>query len=532
MQNSRFSNGVSSYGMVVLVWAAFLCCLTALLIAHDVRAINADTFNISIIFRDLTQWGGSLKDWNQPGAPFFFPDIAEYFIVGSLIANTQVAIVAASIVNIVLYLIGWALVARAVLPAMPARPYTRFIPVLFAAATFLLFKQMESIMTFVFQPGKHIGLTTVTPYALALILVLTLSPGARPATLIRAALLFALSVLMVMSDLLYVIQVVAPALVLLTGAAGLRQLRWRQIMPPVITLLAGGIAGVVFARIAMPKPAVDVFITHISPGNIVISIRTFIDWFVPWMGQYPVAAVMTLGALAYHLAYLVSAVRRIIRRQPASLPLILLSGYAVLSGLASVVGTVGLANFPDIYAVRYMAPFFWNGLYALAIHGAGWIKPAVLLRLTLALAILLVAFALPTLPGVANLSRYSTYYPPLTACLDKQTEARHLTNGVAHYWDAIEVTMTARRPLHVMQVLPSLLPFLWVSNTRWYDRFPPEFLILDHNAPAGHQMSESIILARLGSPADRFECPGHSILVYNRPTDRLAGIMADFVAGK
>jgi hypothetical protein len=64
-------------------------------------------------------------------------------------------------------------------------------------------------------------------------------------------------------------------------------------------------------------------------------------------------------------------------------------------------------------------------------------------------------------------------------------------------------------------------PFLWVMNPKWYKRFLPEFVISFSGHGAAFYIPEDEIVRRFGSPADRVECSGRVILVYNRTTDGL-----------
>ena len=133
------------------------------------------------------------------------------------------------------------------------------------------------------------------------------------------------------------------------------------------------------------------------------------------------------------------------------------------------------------------------------------------------------------------LAKYSDFYPPLVECLDKEAYARGLKNGVAAYSDARYITMLSKRDLKISVVTRDITPHFWISNFKWYKRFPPEFIVinvLNSAAPPSTDLnliSEKTVIDRLGIPASRFECPGRIILVYNRPNDILSDYVRSFV---
>jgi hypothetical protein len=71
----------------------------------------------------------------------------------------------------------------------------------------------------------------------------------------------------------------------------------------------------------------------------------------------------------------------------------------------------------------------------------------------------------------------------------------------------------------LLQVAPNMEPFPWISNIEWYARWLPEFVVARTDSLGGVYVSEAETKGRFGEPAERFECPGRVVLVYNRESD-------------
>ena len=180
---------------------------------------------------------------------------------------------------------------------------------------------------------------------------------------------------------------------------------------------------------------------------------------------------------------------------------------------------VATGAFVDAFTVRYFIPLLTFPLYVSALHAAVILRRRITKRVTLTISLALIVLCIPSFSRFDQFKRYTDSYQPPVQCLDRSTSLRGLKSGVAHYWDVLYIMMLSRRK--VLHVLNTFQPFHWMGNTRWYERFPPEFIIYDPHAPGGWQMSERMIMQTFGRQAETFMFPVRTIFVYNRLTDTL-----------
>jgi hypothetical protein len=131
---------------------------------------------------------------------------------------------------------------------------------------------------------------------------------------------------------------------------------------------------------------------------------------------------------------------------------------------------------------------------------------------------------LPNFRNLSALSQLSDYYPEFVECLDKNTRARNIRNGIAQYWRAKYITMLSKNNLHVVQAVHApyemrgLIPEHQINNLNWYNH-DFEFVIADPVIGTPRKIDEGKIIEDFGEPADVFSCDNKNILVYNRKQD-------------
>ena len=518
------------YALPVFSVVVFIVCLLAMLTARDVRVMNSDTLFIPARIRDVMQWGGKPLEWVNSAATFYIPDIALQYLLTALGLGVSQAMLVVSIVLFVLLTIGWVIVAYITLPPSPARHYLCFIPVIPVALIFNLYDATSPVMFLSIPIGSHFGYMVVSLYVYAISQRLTQSQRlTRRMAITLVATLMLISAGLMASNSLFLVQVLAPMLALALVAWALLRMTPRRLALPVLPVVIGVILGFIFFRATSVNQSFDRYVSAINEATILNSINAFATWIQRLLLNQPLAATLFFGSLLYHMVYCAIVLRRIILRQPVPASIALISGVAVLSPLFSMASMVATGTFLDEGTLRYFMPLFWLPLPALSIHLAYLLKHPMGARVMLALQVALLAMVAPVLPRISNLSRYSDYYPPLQACLDRELSARGLQNGLGHYWDANYLTMTTRNYFHILPLLGDLRPYIWLVNPQWYRRFPAQFIVYDPRAPAGFQMKEADIVKAYGSPADRFECPGRSVLVYNRPGDQLSARLLPYI---
>jgi hypothetical protein len=104
--------------------------------------------------------------------------------------------------------------------------------------------------------------------------------------------------------------------------------------------------------------------------------------------------------------------------------------------------------------------------------------------------------------------------PPANSALASWLVAHGFRSGLATYWQASSVTVDTGDQVTVRAVTGRLSPYLWMTDTAWYDpgRDDAGFLILQHPPE-----SELIMLhQRFGPPARTYQVDGDTVLTWRR----------------
>jgi hypothetical protein len=103
--------------------------------------------------------------------------------------------------------------------------------------------------------------------------------------------------------------------------------------------------------------------------------------------------------------------------------------------------------------------------------------------------------------------------PPANSALASWLVAHGLRSGLAGYWLASSVTVDTGGEVTVRAVTGSLSPYLWMTDTAWYDpaRNRADFLILEQ--PTKPELT--MLHGRFGSPARTYQVDGDTVLVWN-----------------
>ena len=154
-------------------------------------------------------------------------------------------------------------------------------------------------------------------------------------------------------------------------------------------------------------------------------------------------------------------------------------------------------------------------------------KPYMLYALAAATLVIAVSSgAFGDLRKISSLANLSDYYPEFVRCLDQQTKARNIRNGMTQYWDAKYLSVLSKNHLHLVQVRQlehGLFLEHLVNNLNWYNT-DFEFVITEEVPGDLRSIWESIVVGDFEKPADTFTCQdkngvARKVLVYNRPQD-------------
>ncbi len=382
-----------------------------------------------------------------------------------------------------------------------------------------------------FQYYWYVHVTTVALGLIALGLTVRFA-AAEPAldrhyrpTLLK---LGAVCAVAVMSDALFLSQLVAPALAVLLVMARLSIISMRRAGLAILSLLGSSAIGVALFRIPQAWGSQRL-------GLDGFYLRTGLDWIAGnFQAVARVLAAAWEGSLAVNLVWALfyvlslgaalSAYQRLRKKRIGCVRRRLALCLAILPlQLVSTVGAGLLTVEPNL---RYFFPIVFIplawGWPLLAVAFPRWMK---LLRGRVgrlagpALAGAAVLLLAAQLAAASRLpASLQGYYPADVRCVDENAARLGLRAGMAQYWQARRFTLFSRAGLEVVQVRPDLSAYPVLSDLRAYDR-DFDFVIAEINPLYTSAFGRDAVVRRFGEPASSFVCGGFEGMVYNRPGD-------------
>jgi hypothetical protein len=477
---------------------------------------NSDAFYLPTLLKNL-QASLTLQGWDLPPSPYFFPDLLLYFLVAQLTDNLYVTMALFGVAQILLFLGGISLLQRAIFGASRQRHTL----LLLSTTVFLLFLATgkETAFTYAILSAHHFGCLLVLPFALLLMLRVLQASTASIWSLPQFWGLLLLVGLTTFSDALFVIQFVVAALATML----LLHYVSKQPSPHTWWLSVGlglaALGGPLLRQYLFGSQKLAEY-TSLTGNEWRISLSELWAWASITAFQNP---LLTLFWVSSFLTLLISLWLAYQHHGSSTAPVATLL-FFVLSTLGTVAAVIVTGNFPNEFSTRYLLSALilplivgWPSLVIqLEPLRRQFIQPrGALVQGSLAGILLIVAQPFVQWRALATLPHFTD---PFVACMDQATRERQLHNGLAHYWQAMYLSLLSQNDLHVVQVYPDLTPHLWNNNRDWY-RGSFDFVITDVGPAPEYAIRTEPVLQRLGEPADQFECGNSLVLVYNRPTD-------------
>lgn len=474
---------------------------------------NSDALYLPALYHELTS-GQGLHGWSLTPAPYFFPDMPLFFGLSAVLHGFRLAIIVYGLVQVLLFVAG--LIALTRLMAGRDPHIQNLIPL--ASALFFLYFYAAPFPSFspILLSAFHFSVMVVGVGCLALIGA-TLARPRIDRTVIAGmltALLF--STLMVASDLLYAVQILAPLMLGLWLLALLKRITYRRALFYSLLGLSLPIGLWLGRALSHLLTGID---TRFVPRAFdlqkqQVALHQLLDW-LQWLCLrhpfLPIAAVcftLVIGRILLLLH----------KREPSARSNVrfLILSFLVLQMVASVLSMLYNGIFSDRYLLPLlvMPTFFGWPLLAAAAH-----KPVRILnnpqtsQLAAGAVILSCLVILAYLGAPRQLGRLIDHYPDLVRCMDEQTQQRGLQSGLSDYWQAKYISMLSRDGLRVVQLDPGLNPWHLINNRDWYAQ-PFDFVMVNHAQVPDFRLDRALIIARFGPPDDSFWCGKSEILVY------------------
>jgi hypothetical protein len=521
-----------------LSWLAFLLSLALIFAAFASGALprdffyDSDALNLPSMYRDLFREHGSFFDWQFSASPFFFPDMPLYFLINFLIPNFHLAIVFYGVAQNVLFMLGLMLLGNQLLGR---RPIVHCMILLSGTLFFIHLANgipasadihIEALrMPFGIRWGndipvpayvelclpmlksiEHGSVPVVGVYVLSLLvkgLDHDFKRRRRHGLLLLAGILIP-SILMAASDMLFVVQVMIPAVLAMAFLFLIARVSLARLAGFSLAFLLAVLLGRQIDK-TLVHVGVIARMSYPLPGK---AARTIAQWAWETCKAHWVMAIIWVVFMAISLATPVVAVYRASRQKPTNRNHVFFFTFilSLVTVNFAVVTASGLHQ-PRYFIPAYLMPAFFGWPMLLGsrrrlveLLDRFCVQHVVAGGLALFLATLLCVS--PT-RNFKSLAAWNDYYPDAIRRLDEYARQKNLKNGVSEYWPAKRVSMLSKAGLRVSQVDQKLHPHLWISSRAWYNR-SFDFVLLEN-------LREPWIIERFGQPRDELKMNGNPV---------------------
>lgn len=470
---------------------------------------NSDALYLPVLFKDLFQHYGHLKDWYTTPAPYFFPDFIVFGAAYGLTSNVFVEILLHATFQILLTLIAL---------------YTLFktfqfrAPFLAALLLPLLFVVLDLATgrphSYILNSAFHYGTFWVEIVCLMLF-IRTVEKKNRLTLFVGCLLCF----LTTPSDKLFLVQFLLPLVVAFYCTQYLYGEKLKKnIFIPLLFLGSGVLGSKLYTFFYSYHAHVDTKIGFQYIPVHLVEIGQILS------ALYQDLSVFLLFLITFYLgafSYCVSLLLRRVSPSAQHKQMIFMLFFSVFS--AGIVVSLMLILRPpssDRYLIAFLA---WPVIVG-CLLGDNVLKRRFYGWLSIIEFILLLELFM--LGGVMFFKQHKLYfenYPQEIACIDTAIgSGRHA--GLAQYWNAKRVQGLSHRDITIAQYMEGsenkYQDHPWITSKQFF-KTGYDFAILSENAVFPYHLSEKIIEQYSGFPEATVHCGEYTVLLYAPGTLRL-----------
>ncbi|MCM2504556.1 hypothetical protein NDN16_12845 [Aureimonas altamirensis] len=464
---------------------------------HGWTYYGSDLVHPFLLAQDLLADPSSWTAWTHPPAPYIFPDV----VVAAMLVTLPLSAAALPVAYAASLSLGYVAATASIARSASGAAWVTCLwtscagyAVLFALSGFTR-GDVPDISAYLLAPFIHSG--AVLFFLVSVALLLRTLSGSRRA----GVLLGVVALLSTLSDTLYAVWFVAPALMTLLLLAANRGSIWPARIAALILAASG--AGALLAHFALPYNKAYFEATASSPS---VSLERFLASLAQLPAERDIALMIVLIAgfiLAFRAAQLVARIRKLRFGQ---------DGVAVLI-LAGAFGTALLApvisgRFLDATSWRYsiVLPVLPLVFASLAVAASGWADRRIVSFVQVAVVSALCLVLLRQIPTEGHRLAISS---ELANCLPSGPYGI-----VGDYWTAKRNIFLSDRRFHVLQVRPDGSPYAFNYNGRWF--FPGgETGVPEPTAVWLDRLDGESIRHKYGDPTEIRTCSGSEVWLYD-----------------
>lgn len=469
---------------------------------------GADSLYLPSLSRDLTS-GYDLSGWKLTPAPYFFPDILIFFAAGLVTQNIHTSIWINAVAQNILFLTGIICLTKSLNLKPLAVAFSIFICSMLLIASRNILELMPMLIS-----GFHFGIVIVMCFALAI--VIHVWHDGNSAKKSSFALLAVLCSLATPSDLLFIVQFLAPAIAALLLTTKARRFHLNHAMLSSGALALYSLIGLLIER-AIPRHR---SIEEYGMSNSARFAQTLSDIQLIASQFAQAHPLFALALAAIFGACLIIALAGLIHPDTLCSRITFIALFLVLQLCISF---LFLAVAP-VASARYLLPSFTLMIVlAPALIISVMQLPNFLVNLFfMSCAIASIIISASSLKYFPDIRQLNQYYNDFVECVDQGVRLRGAHRGLAQYWQARQISMLSRAGLDVVAVGSNLSIYHWINNLYWYDHNDFDFVMIDPSMPDFMRFTRADVISRFGQPSDEFDCGGTNILTYTDPQNHVA----------
>lgn len=456
---------------------------------------NSDSMYLPALFEDLFDRGYHLSSWYLTPAPYFFPDMLVFFIIKTCIKSVFYAFLVYAIFQTVLILY---LISKIAFLVSQKRASVFLTHILFLLALFFAYSgQFEAYCIFL-KSAHHTG-TLIN--GLFLIYFLVLNERNRNKNTLWV--IFLISILGTVSDLIFLVQFVLPIVVSLLLCQFFKSPPFFSIKRIILTLVLGCIIGFCSRHIVGAVAHFNYLLVH-AFGVF----ETYQKIYLIFKDAFFAAPFLGVMTLIFYFILIVQCLIKMFSSYQKSWAFFL-----SLFVLISTLFTLESMSINGILSARYLLNIFWFPVFFFWILLPQNFNEKILLVILYAISVMIVASRIAQRPVYVF-----DYTPEIVRCIDAHIHEYNSAHndtikyGISTYWQEKLTTSFSKEGVIISQYTSNLKPRLWITSAENY-RNAYDFAILSKEDMLDVNLIEKIN----GAPTLVFKCSDNfSLLIYGK----------------
>ena len=464
------------------------------------RIFNSDVTFLPSFYKDLVINGGAYSLWHLPAAPYLFPDVALYAIPFFITDHYYSAAVLFFTLQSILIIYALFLIYHLFFNKLLS---LKLIAISFALVFVFPTPVNELLHVSVFHTGEFVS----SLFSIFFILKIIKFKEVNYSYFI---LLIMVSALTLVSDTLYLIHFILPAIATILILLILGNLNLKKALMLISTLIISIFIAYLLYKLLIFHPNKPKIVLQLS--NFSINFQKLIDMLSFSVEKY------TTSSILIGIIYLISLIFILFRNKLSKTNNFTIYSFLAFFLIFMLITNISAAVFlQNSIATRYMIPAFLLPIFIAAIIIN--LNTNIIINksknIIEILALCIIGFILyNSFHSFSDSTIYKNYYPESVKCFDNFISETNTTAGASGYWLSKKYFILSKHnKVTIAQYFTNLSKYKWVTTENWY-KPKYDFILIDYSAPQVHQLNKNAVIRKTGQPDKIYKCPGLDILYY------------------